>query len=187
MKLDFYSSKRYTYIVADNVTFRKREKGYPQVNEVPFERVDPRTFTYSSPVFSIDIEHEVDEKFIKEGYAQFCEFSKNTHRDKKNEDEKERKALEADFKTLEDEIKGGKVFEANVENIRRILLYLNSMNWGMWRLPKMSIGYSAHQYDCDGRQASTITLDIPIDYYGEKVAKFKVGGGRLHLTKYKFV
>jgi hypothetical protein len=61
------------------------------------------------------------------------------------------------------------------------------MNWGAWQLPKMSIGYSAHQYDCDGQQASTITLDKPIDYYGEKVSKFKVGGGRLHLTKYKFV
>jgi len=73
------------------------------------------------------------------------------------------------------------------ENIRRILLYLNSMNWGVWQLPKMTCGYSAHQYDCDGHQASTITLDEPIDYCGEKVTKFKVGGGRLHLTKYKFV
>lgn len=105
MKLDFYSTKRYTYIVADNVTFRKREKGYPQVNEVPFERVDPRTFTYSSPVFSIDIEHEVDEKFIKEGYAQFCEFSKNTHRIKKMRMKKKEKLLKPILKLLKRKLK----------------------------------------------------------------------------------
>ena len=186
MKLDFYTTKRYTYIVADNVTFQKKEQGYPRVNEVPFERVEGHNFT-TKPAFSTEIEGEVIEEVIKDGYAKFAEFSKKSHQNKKNQNEQAKQALEADFRALENEIKEGKVFDANIENIRRILLYLNSMNWGMWQLPKMSIGYSAHQYDCDGQQASTITLDKAIDYYGEKVSKFKVGGGRLHLTKYKFV
>ena len=186
MKLDFYTTKSYTYIVADNVTFRKREQGYPRVNEVPFERVESQNFT-SLPIFSIDIEGDVTEQNIIEAYTKYCEFCKNAHQEKKKQNEQAKQSLEADFRVLENEIKEGKVFDANLENIRRILLYLNSMNWGVWQLPKMTCGYSAHQYDCDRHQASTITLDKPIDYYGEKVSKFKVGGGRLHLTKYKFV
>nr|DAK11343.1 MAG TPA: hypothetical protein [Caudoviricetes sp.] len=186
MKIDFYTTKSYTYIVADNVTFRKREQGYPRVNEVPFERVETQNFT-SLPIFSIDIERDVTEQNIIEAYTKYCEFCKNAHQEKKKQNEQAKQSLEADFRALENEIKEGKVFDANIENIRRILLYLNSMNWGVWQLPKMTCGYSAHQYDCDGHQASTITLDKPIDYYGEKVSKFKVGGGRLHLTKYKFV
>ena len=186
MKLDFYTTKSYTYIVAGNVTFRKREQGYPRVNEVPFERVESQNFT-SLPIFSIDIEGDVTEQNIIEAYTKYCEFCKNAHQEKKKQNEQAKQSLEADFRVLENEIKEGKVFDANLENIRRILLYLNSMNWGVWQLPKMTCGYSAHQYDCDGHQASTITLDKPIDYYGEKVSKFKVGGGRLHLTKYKFV
>lgn len=186
MKLDFFTTKRYTYIVAGNVTFQKKEQGYPKVNEVPFERVEWQGFT-TQPIFSTEVEGEVIEEVIKEGYSQFCEFSKKSHQNKKNQNEQAKQALEADFRALENEIKEGKVFDANIENIRRILLYLNSMNWGMWQLPNMSIGYSAHQYDCDGQQASTITLNKPIDYFGEKVTKFKVGGGRLHLTKYRFV
>jgi len=176
MKIDFYTTKSYTYIVADNVTFRKREQGYPRVNEVPFERVETQNFT-SLPIFSIDIERDVTEQNIIEAYTKYCEFCKNADQEKKKQNEQAKQSLEADFRALENEIKEGKVFDANIENIRRILLYLNSMNWGVWQLPKMTCGYSAHQYDCDGHQASTITLDKPIDYYGEKVSKFKVGGG----------
>jgi len=45
MKLEFYTTKRYTYIVAGNVTFKKKEQGYPQVNEVPYEKVEAQNFT----------------------------------------------------------------------------------------------------------------------------------------------
>jgi hypothetical protein len=188
MKLDFYTTKRYTYIVADNVTFQKKEQGYPRVNEVPFERVDSQNFT-EKPYFIafVDVYGEITDENLNEAYSQFCDFCKRSHENNKIQKEQAKQRLEADFRSLENEIKEGKVFDANIENIRRILLYLNSMNWGMWQLPKMSISYSAHQYDCDGQQATTITLDKPIDYFGEKVTKFKVGGGRLHLTKYRFV
>ena len=36
MKLYFFTTKRYTYIIAGNVTFQKKEQGYPKVNEVSF-------------------------------------------------------------------------------------------------------------------------------------------------------
>lgn len=187
MKAAFFTTKRYTYIVIDNVkTLRTRKIFIPKVNHKPFEEVENQDFSYYPP-FSVEIEGAPTDDRIEEAYSQFCDFCKRRHEKNKIQKEEAKQSLEADFKALEEEIKEGKVFEANIENIRRILLYLNSMNWGVWRLPKMSIGYSAHQYDCEGRQASTITLDEPINYFGEKVSKFKIGGGRLHLTKYKFV
>lgn len=76
------------------------------------------------------------------------------------------------------------VTEATVENVTILLRYLNSMNWGAWELPKMTIGYTCNQYDCDGRQATTITLDKPIKYGDEMLRKFVVGGGPRHLVHY---
>ena len=186
MKLEFYTTKRYTYIVASNVTFQKKEQGYPQVNEVPFERVEGQSFT-TQPVFSIEIEGEVTDQSIIEAYTQFCDFSKKAHQESKKQKEQAKQTLEADFCELENEIKEGKVFEANVDNLSRILYYLNSMNWGVWRLPNMSVGYSAHQYDYNGRNVTTISLDEPINYYGEMVSKFKIGGSRNFLPKYRFI
>lgn len=57
---------------------------------------------------------------------------------------------------------------------------MNSQNWGLWKLPELSVGYSAHQYDCDGVTATTICLDEPVD--GR--TKYKVGGRRGHLSQY---
>lgn len=188
MKLEFYTTKRYTYIVAGNVTFQKKEQGYPQVNNVPFERVEAQNFT-EKPYFVtfIDVDGEITDENLNEAYTKFCNFCKKKHEEKKSQNEKEEQDLEADFRSLENEIKEGKVFEANIDNIRRILKYLNSMNWGVWRLPNMSVGYSAHQYDDNGRNVTTISLDKPINYYGEIVSKFKVGGSRNFLPKYRVV
>jgi hypothetical protein len=188
MKIEFYTTKRYTYIVAGNVTFKKKEQGYPQVNEVPYEKVEEQNFT-EKPYFLtfIDVDGEITNENLNEAYTKFCNFCKRKHEAKKIQNEKEEQDLEADFRTLENEIKEGKVFKANVDNLRRILKYLNSMNWGVWRLPNMSVGYSAHQYDYNGRNVTTISLDEPINYYGEMVSKFKVGGSRNFLPKYCFI
>lgn len=74
--------------------------------------------------------------------------------------------------------------ETTISNIRLLLRYLNTMNWGMWQLPKMTVGYKCCQYDCDGKVATTITLDRPIDYEGEMVTKFKTPSPRGHLRDY---
>lgn len=78
-------------------------------------------------------------------------------------------------------IKDLEVIPSTLENIRIVLQYLNEENWGSWSLPKMSIGYAAHQYDCDGKIAATITLNKPVD----GSLKFKVGGKIGHLNKYR--
>lgn len=74
--------------------------------------------------------------------------------------------------------------EASPQNISILLSYLNTKNCGTWALPKMSIGYQCNQYDCDGRQATTIKLDTPIPYNGEMVSQFQTGAPRGHLNKY---
>lgn len=80
---------------------------------------------------------------------------------------------------------GGGVLESNVANIYLLLEYLNTQNWGGWKLPTMTIGYSCAQYDCDGKQATTIKLDEPIDYDGEMQSWFEVGAPHRHLMKYQ--
>jgi hypothetical protein len=77
---------------------------------------------------------------------------------------------------------------ATISNLRTLLLHLNEQNWGAWELPRLSIGYSANQYDCDGIIATTIRLDNPISdeelgINNERM--FKVGGKRGHLEQYQ--
>lgn len=77
------------------------------------------------------------------------------------------------------------VVETTPRNIYILLSYLNDFNWGSWKLPKMSIGYRCNQYDCDGKQATTITLDKAIDYDGRPTRCFEVGAPVRHLMRYQ--
>lgn len=84
-------------------------------------------------------------------------------------------------------LKADGVIEVNASNLRTVLRYLNTCNWGSWTLPPLSISYSAHQYDCDGVSATTITLDTPIsdeEFGFENKTMFKTGGKRGHLNNY---
>lgn len=78
----------------------------------------------------------------------------------------------------------GETTESNIDNITLLLRYLNTMNWGSWKLPKMSIGYKCAQHDCGGQLATTIVLDRPLQYDGRMVKAFKVGGGANYLRNY---
>lgn len=80
------------------------------------------------------------------------------------------------------------VIPTTYDNIGIVLRYLNTINWGVWELPKMTIGYSCNQYDCDGKQASTMILDKKIDIFGDGTEfenKFQVGAPHGHLMKYR--
>ena len=70
--------------------------------------------------------------------------------------------------------------ESTLENIAILLKHLNEQNWGAWRLPPMTIGYSCHQYDCDGHTATSIKLDQPVNGY----TKLQYGAPRGYLTAY---
>lgn len=47
------------------------------------------------------------------------------------------------------------------DNIRVVIRFLSSQNFGVWDLPKMEIGYSAHQFDCGGKIAMAMAFDKP--------------------------
>ena len=81
--------------------------------------------------------------------------------------------------------KVGSVVETTPRNIYILLSYLNDSSWGSWQLPKMSIGYRCNQYDCDGKQATTITLDKAVDYDGRPTRLFEVGAPVRHLMRYQ--
>jgi hypothetical protein len=109
---------------------------------------------------------------------------------REREETKERAAnyrVEFDLKQAERwaELSKMESIPATAENIEVVLNHLNTQNWGGWVLPKMSISYSANQYDCDGVTATTISLDSKIEYDGEMISKFKVGGKRGHLNNYR--
>ena len=80
---------------------------------------------------------------------------------------------------------GVDVVDTNAKTVYALLRYLNSQNWGLWRLPKMSIGYQCNQYDCDGRTATTIKLDHPISVGGSMGTQFVYGAPVGHLTRYE--
>lgn len=95
-----------------------------------------------------------------------------------------------DAKQAYDElISSNEKIEANYTNIYILLNHLQYVNWGFWELPKMSIGYSCNQYDCDGKTAVTIKLDRKIaipytDFSVEYCDKFVIGNPRGHLENY---
>lgn len=93
---------------------------------------------------------------------------------------RERKAKE-DY----DRLFCGEVTEANEETVGALLRYLNTQNWGLWHLPKMTIGYICNQYDCDGKTATTIKLDSPIVVNDVSGTMFEVGAPMGYLTKYR--
>lgn len=84
-----------------------------------------------------------------------------------------------------DHIDKSVIVDATINNIYTIMRYMRITNWGLWRLPTLSQGYSFHQYDCDGRTAVTITLDKGIiTEDGKLVRKLQYGAPMGHLNNY---
>lgn len=72
-----------------------------------------------------------------------------------------------------------------IENLRIVMHYLNSMNWGLWRLPKMDKAYSANQYQQGSGTITTLTFDESILIRGGRCRKFKCGCAPNVLLKYR--
>ena len=106
---------------------------------------------------------------------------------KMKQEKKQRKILEMNTqieaaykKVFDDE----KPVEATPYNIFILLSFLNTQNWGTWKLPEMTIAYKCNQYDCKGVPATTIVLDTPILYNGRMASKFQVGALQYYFPKY---
>lgn len=124
------------------------------------------------------------EEISKEDYAEEIETRKIEKEKTTQKIAKDRLEWERQIKSEFDEAFSGGITESTIENITILLRYLNSVNWGTWHLPKMTIGYTCNQYDCNGKKATTIILNTPINYYGEMLTKFVIGGGPRHLMDY---
>lgn len=77
------------------------------------------------------------------------------------------------------------VIDATAKNLYIIMRYMQITNWGIWKLPRLSQGYAANQYDCDGRTVVTITLDKGIvTEDGKLVRELQYGAPMRYLIKY---
>ena len=75
--------------------------------------------------------------------------------------------------------------DATSENLYILMRYLRTIPWGQWQLPKLSQGYSANQYDCEGKVAVTITLNQGILSDDLKIIKkLQYGAPMGHLSGY---
>lgn len=124
------------------------------------------------------------EEISEENYAEELEKQKIALEVAARNTAKNRLERERQIKSEFDAAFSNEITESTIENITILLRYLNSVNWGMWELPKMTIGYICNQYDCDGRMATTIKLDKPISYDGRMLTEFVIGGGPRHLINY---
>lgn len=79
-----------------------------------------------------------------------------------------------------------KKIDATAENLYIIMRYLRTINWGLWRLPALTQGYSANQYECgNGNTTVTVILDKGIaNDEGKLVKKFQYGAPSNYLVKY---
>ena len=77
------------------------------------------------------------------------------------------------------------VIDATAKNLYIIMRYMQITNWGIWKLPRLSQGYAANQYDCDGRTVVTVTLDKGIiTEDGKLVRELQYGAPMRYLIKY---
>lgn len=139
-----------------------------------------------------DGEYDLDgyRTYIKQGQKEKQRMHEERHKAAMERQARWNAEREDEYKALVAKYEGAAI-PTTFENIGIILRYLNTMSWGAWRLPKMTIGYKCHQYDCDGKVASTMTLDKPIDVscyeeggLPEMVDKFQVGAPVRHLMQY---
>lgn len=166
-------TKTNTYINYEGVIFQvsKNTEGV-NFNKVSAEIIQERGLLHPSNWANVG-EHSD----INSAYAEHIRASLEARKQKQEQS----RLLESQQLERWNELMQMDVIPSTLENIRLLLIHLNKSNWGSWSLPKMSIGYSVNQYDCDGISAVTIKLEKAID--GCKL--YKIGGKFGHLTKYQ--
>lgn len=103
--------------------------------------------------------------------------------------EKEEEEIRRQYQSLLDQFSGMKI-PATEENIYIVARYLQRQNWGSWTLPELTVGYTASQYDCDGKIAVGFVFDEPIPVHrrrstlGDAVCRLAYGAPNGHLEKY---
>lgn len=162
--------------------YRKCDKGqWGSCGSLPHENAGSLIGCYGGVNGVLDRCKEIERETLEEEVKQINEHNLATlERQKVVESQREegrRERIENEYA----EVFGiGNSVESTLPNIKVLLRKLNMQNWGSWELPAMSVGYSCHQYDCDGKIATTIKLDQPVEGY----TKLQYGAPRGHLTGY---
>lgn len=75
--------------------------------------------------------------------------------------------------------------DATSYNLYVLMRYLRTIPLSQWQLPTLSQGYTANQYDCEGKIAVTITLSEGLLSDDQKIIKkLQYGAPMGHLTNY---
>lgn len=75
--------------------------------------------------------------------------------------------------------------DATKDNLYVLMRYLRTIPLSQWQLPKLSQGYTANQYDCEGKIAVTITLSEGLLSDDLKIIKkLQYGAPMGHLSNY---
>ena len=109
------------------------------------------------------------------------ELKDKRRREEKIREEEEKAELKEDFEKLTSE---NDTIETNVENLKVILDYFNSMSWGAWPKIKMSIPCKFLQFNCEGQIITAVKLEKKINCDGQMIDKFKINGSVTCLPQY---
>lgn len=174
----YYFSKRVIFRVENDVVYRE----YFSTKNMNHWEFDGREFQNLTSIGGLDFVKanavEIDD--INEVIASLNE-QKKAIRERANAMRESQRLKEAECATNKyREVFCNDVTECTLVNISILLRYLNTINWGVWRLPKMTIGYTCNQYDCGGRTATTIKLAKPI----EGISRFVYGNPVGYLMNY---
>ena len=194
MKTRIYTSANYIYVINETGNEAK-----PLVVTRPYKRAAQNQWkptgeeVFSDAGMFIQQQGGVDALLSKsvevEDLSSHVEWLNNQaqaeHEKNHNIAMKRKADREAEIKAEYARLFTGEITETNEETVRALLHYLNLQNWGGWQLPKMSIGYTCNQYDCDGQTATTIKLDKAITVNDEPGTMFEVGAPHGHLIKYR--
>lgn len=172
---EFQKRKRYTIVLTDGV-FHKRSNMFDQ-NELS-------TLDSSKLTEPFKAEFQIEATSFEDADKKYIEFAKEIQAEKKIIAQKFDEEYNAFLVGAKKLVLSGSTIETNRENLEKVLYGLNQINWGSWTLPTMTIGYSAHQYDCDGTTVTTIQLNNPIAVDDKFESKFKTFSPNGHLEKY---
>ena len=188
MKNLFYCTKKNVYLITKNdegtLTFFPEEKN---AGAIIMQRGGIQGFL----AHCIEDERSYDEfckdiQFVKQKQREYREAMRLQNADaEKNEVANAYNAMLANYGMSIGNIDKFIEIDATRDNLYTLMRYLRTIPLSQWQLPKLSQGYTANQYDCEGKIAVTITLNQGLLSDDLKIVKkLQYGAPMGHLTNY---
>lgn len=177
MNTYFYTKKSVYQIITEDNGYLRFYPANPNAGQLIWQHGGPSEFLAKCVN---------DEREYKEVADEFYGALRAEEKAKRQRIAERREALRAqcvnDYEAL---VAKYDTIPTTIENLRIVMHYLNSMNWGLWRLPKMDKAYSANQYQQGSGTITTLTFDESILIRGGRCRKFKCGCAPNVLLKYR--